>query len=437
MSNKIKILVISQVPWREENSVGNSFSNIFGGIENIKIANIYCGVGLPNTNLVKKFHQTNERMLLKNILSKKNKAGFTFQNNVAEVNNQVSEDATKDVSKFKFFQKNRFLIFLWLREIIWRFGRWKSPEMKKFIDDFNPDIIFLPIFYPVFMNRIGLFVQKYSNKKMVGYISDDHYTLKQYSLNPFFWIDRLINRSFVKKAIDKCEILYVISDIQKQDYDKCFQKNCKILYKGANFDDINNFDKKTQISKPIQFLFSGNIIAGRYKTLGEIGIALDKINSNGVKAILTIYTNSILTNHMKKVLSCKSIQLKEPVSYSEILKIQANSDVLVHVESFNKKERLLVRQSFSTKIVDYLKASKCIFAVGTKETASINYLIKNNAAVVATNSIEIEIKLLEIINNTNKIEEFSKLAYNCGKRNHQINVIQENLYNDFIKIAHK
>ena len=41
-------------------SVGNSFSNIFGGIENIEIANIYCGVGLPNTNLVKNFYQTNE-----------------------------------------------------------------------------------------------------------------------------------------------------------------------------------------------------------------------------------------------------------------------------------------------------------------------------------------------------------------------------------------
>jgi hypothetical protein len=436
MSNKIKILVISQVPWREENSVGNSFSNIFGGIENIEIANIYCGVGLPNTNLVKNFYQTNERMLLKNILSKKNKAGFSFHNNDLLTADHVVSDATNDVSKFKFFQKNRLLIFLWFREIIWRFGRWKSPEMKKFIDDFNPDIIFLPIFYPVFMNRIGLFVRKYSNKKMVGYISDDHYTLQQYSLNPFFWIDRLINRSFVKKAIDACEILYVISEIQKNDYDKCFQKNCKILYKGANFDkQVSQI--KNKVNLPIQFLFSGNIIAGRYKTLGEIGIALDKINSNGVKAILTIYTNSVLTNDMIKVLSCKSIQLKEPVSYTEILKIQANSDVLVHVESFNKKERLLVRQSFSTKIVDYLYTSKCIFAVGTTETASINYLLKNNAAIIATDSNEIEQKLLEIINNTDKIDEFGKLAYDCGMRNHQIKQIQNNLYNDFLTITNQ
>lgn len=51
---------------------------------------------------------------------------------------------------------------------------------------------------------------------MVGYISDDCYTLRQFSLSPLFWIDRLWKRRYVKRAIDECMLLYVITDRQKK-----------------------------------------------------------------------------------------------------------------------------------------------------------------------------------------------------------------------------
>ena len=36
----MKILVLSSTPWTNDNSFGNSFSNIFEGIEDVEIANI-------------------------------------------------------------------------------------------------------------------------------------------------------------------------------------------------------------------------------------------------------------------------------------------------------------------------------------------------------------------------------------------------------------
>ena len=69
---KRKILVVSCAPWRNDNSVGNSYTNIFGGIDNIEIAHIYCGNGVPNNNLVKRHFQINEKHIIKNINREKN-----------------------------------------------------------------------------------------------------------------------------------------------------------------------------------------------------------------------------------------------------------------------------------------------------------------------------------------------------------------------------
>lgn len=70
------------------------------------------------------------------------------------------------------------------------------------------------------------------------------------------------------------------------------------------------------------------------------------------------------------------------VPTDKVSDVQRQADILVYAESFDKSRRSLVRQSFSTKIVDYLNSSRSIFAVGLNDVASIDYFIKNNSAVV-------------------------------------------------------
>jgi len=429
-NKKMRILILSRTPWRDDNSFGSSFSNIFGNIDEVEIANIYCSGGVPDTKVATRFFQISEKMILQNLFNKKNKSGQVVS--VASHSDiSIAENLeNKEQKIFRFFQKNRFQVFMWFREIIWIFGRWKSKELNKFIDEYNPDLIFLPIYISPYMNRIGLHIKKYSSKKMVGYISDDNYTLKQFSLNPFFWLDRLVNRRLVKKAVDACQILYVISGIQKKDYDICFKKDCKVLYKGGNFDIAPS--QRVSVNKPIKLLYTGNIGAGRYKTLALIGEVLDKINANEIKAIFEIYSQTPLNRSIKSsLLPHKNIVFGGSISQQEVKKKQNEADILVHVESFDLKERLLVRQSFSTKIVDYLQAARCIFAVGDKETASIDYLLNNDAAVVATDRIGIELKLLELIYSPEKILISGKKAWDCGSKNHKIIDIQSGLLQDF------
>lgn len=105
----------------------------------------------------------------------------------------------------------------WARDFVWKIGRWCSPELKAFIDDFKPDVIFQPIYYSNYISDIALFIKKYTGVPMVGYISDDCYTLRQFNLSPLYWIDRLHKRKKVKQVFMSCEFVYVISEIQKRE----------------------------------------------------------------------------------------------------------------------------------------------------------------------------------------------------------------------------
>lgn len=137
----------------------------------------------------------------------------------------------------------------------------------------------------------------------------------------------------------------------------------------------------------------------------------------------------------KELYSLKSIIDMGGVSADKIPSIQKDADVLLHVEPVDLRGKLQCRQSFSTKIVDYFHSARCIFAVGTPDVASIDYLIKNNAAVVATTEQEIFNRLVEIITKPEMIVDYAQKAWNCGKRNHQIDTTQQGLYEDLVELV--
>ncbi len=420
---KIKILIISNTPWAKENSFGNSYSALFEGIEDLQFANIYCKYGLPSNNIDGIYYQITEKSIIKNFFNKKNKSGqivnFTSKYDILK---------KKEMDVVDIARKKRFQIYFWLRDLIWKFGNWRSTELKNFINDFNPDLIFQPLYFSSHINDIVLYSKKLTNVPMVSYVSDDVYTLKQYSLSPLYGRDRIFKRIKIRKVVDKCEFLYVISDIQKQDYEKCFNKECKVLTKGADF-LTPKF--KTSSNKPLKLVYTGNIGAGRWKSLAMIAETLKRINKDYLRAELIIYSPTPMTERMKQSLNVEgSVYLMGSVPSDSISEIHLDADILVHVEPLDLKGRLQVRQSFSTKIVDYFHAGRTILAIGWTKAASIDYLIREDAALVANNSESIYEKLEMILKRNIYLNEYAMKAWNCGRKNHQIGEIQTKLFKD-------
>lgn len=426
----MKLLILSNSEWDDSNSFGSSYSSIFGKMKDIEIANIYCREGIPNTETASSFFQITEKMMIKNLLNSSESVGKVIKQSF----NKYDSLSDSEKRLYSFTKKKRWSLFIWIREFIWLIGRWKSKELIKFVKNYDPDIIFLPIYYSVYLNKIGVYLSELTQKPIVGYISDDCYTLRQFSFDPFFWLERIVKRVWVKKAIKKSEILYVISEIQKRDYDKIFQIESKLLFKGNNFQISPKFKPK-KISFPIKLVYTGNIGDNRWRVLNSIGEAIHSINGVDSKLQLYIYSKSqISDNIINRLNKEQSVFFMGGVDANEISPILNNADILVHIEPMDLKGRLLVRQSFSTKIVDYLHAGRAIFAVGWKEAASIDYLVQNDAALVAFDEKSISEQLQKIVDNPEILSEYAQKAWECGKRNHRIEEIQTRLYDDLSQL---
>lgn len=426
----MRILVVTDVLWRDDNGVGNSYSNIFKNFPDAEIANICCQQGVSNNRISSKCFQISEISILKNLKSATNPSGAVEKEAI-----EASEKG-KESNLFSFIKKSRLQIFFWLRNCIWKFGRWKSVELKKFIDDFQPDLIFAQLQDKMYLNNLVSYVQHYTGKPLCLYAWDDIYSLKQFSLSPLFWIDRFMQRRSIRKVVRQSQILYTISEVQKMEYAKSLKVRTELLYKGYLFEDEPQFnDKPEGAAKVLRIVYTGNLYSGRYVTLHHVCEALKKINLGGKKAELFIYS---ATNLSKKQIARLNVEgssyFMGKISEQEVQELQKDADILLHLEPFSLKGSLLCRLSFSTKLVDYFYNAKCIFAVGHKRCASMQYLKKYNAAVTIEDFDSVEISLRELIEQSEMRAVYAHNAWACGRNNHQIKDIQSKLVRDFISL---
>lgn len=421
IGGNMKILVLSISPWRDDNSVGNTLSNIFKNFPNAEFANIYLKPGKPDNDICFQYYQINEKMLLQR------KMGEYFALKENEETEHAVVMSQQESVIYDFFRKKRYTILFLLREFIWKYF-WKASQgLDVFLQNFKPDIIFLLLNNTVYSNKLAMHVKKKTNIPMVAYAWDDVYSYQ--GKNPLKFFYQMLIRKAIREVVRECSHLYAISTIQKQEYSTIFRKPCKLLWKGMSFEQKPFVGEKTA---PLKMVYTGNVSGGRWEVLAEIGKALNKINMQGKKAELYIYTLTPMTKKMRKGLSIpNTLYLCGGVSSDKIEKIQNAADILVHVESFRKKYTVGLRQSFSTKLVDYMARGKCIFAVGPSNVASIDYLKNNDAAVVADSNQTIMDNLLKICEETKWVEKYSEKSWQCGKRNHQIGNIQAMLNVDF------
>ena len=428
----LRILVLTLAPWNYKNCTGSTQSSIFEGMENIEVANIYCRYGEPDNTIVSRYFQITEKSMLNHLL-KHTPSGYERKfdkTKQSETNIDVLNDGENKL--FNWMRILRFQIFYWAQELFWKLNLWKSPELTAFVKDFNPDTIWCPIYYTCYTNNLALYLKKITGKNLVCYISDDNYTMHQFSLSPFYWIDRLIKRPKIKKVIQSCSQLYVITEQQKNEYDKIFNISSKVLTKGATFKE--QFPP-VEVHNPIKLVFMGSLGFNRWKSLAKIVQALQQLSNNGISCFLSIYTMTPLTDKIKSKIEIDGVSKLQPtISNAQIDPTFQDNDILIHVEPTDLKNTLYYRLSFSTKLVDYFRNGRCIIAYGGN-TGSMKYLKDNDCGIVISPKDDLVKELATILSDTTLIEDYAHKSYEIGRKNHQIKIIQSNLKKDLEHFA--
>lgn len=423
----MKILIVSRSPWRLDNSFGNTYSSIFRDMKDVEIANIYLADGVPEyEENVKAYYQVSEKELVSSFIRpfSGDKVG-----KIAFAEDSKQSKMEKDSAYLAVGKQKRWPILFIARELIWKFGKVNYEGIDAFVESFKPDIIFLPYYYAVYVFRVALHIQEKYNLPMTGEACLDIYSLKQLSFDPFFWLNRFAIRRWIRKAARKSASLYFISEKMRRDYSRFLNIKGKILYKIPDFSRMQSV--YSDIHNPVSFLFTGNIGANRWKTLSLLASVLKELDFGH----LDIYSATPLTKEMTNALNVPGYsEIHAPVSQNEVKSLQNDADVLVHAESFDLANKLLVRYSISTKIMDYLCMGRSILAIGPDDVASIEYLRDNDVALVASSKNDIIQIVQQLQSNKNLLFHYSQKGLVFAKSQMNSEEMKLSLYNDMKEI---
>ena len=423
----MRILVISAEVWRDDKNGGNVLSNIFGNT-GYEFAQIYCNPGNPSNHLCKRYYQMTDSMMINAILHK-GKVGkvINYAEYPCDEKEVIEEQAEQENRSFyDFFRRYRMESFYVIRSMIWKVASWDTPELRQFIVEFKPDLIFAPCYASHEMLAIDRLAKELTGVPVISYISDDNYGLRQFRLSPVYWLNRFVLRRNMRKTFKIYDLVYTMTEEQKYEYEKALGCKMKILRKSGDFTKV---PEKKSVNKPIRMIYAGGIYVGRWKTLAKIAEAIRDVNKDGVKIVLDIYTGNTLTDKQKLLLhDGTNTIIHKSISLDELKQRYAESDIALHVESFELKYKLLSRISFSTKIIDCLSSGCATMAICWNQHSGYIYLKKHDIAICVDSVDKIPHAIDSVINNPEHVIDYARKAREFGLRHHQ----RENIKKEFM-----
>ena len=428
----MRILLITDEEWNDAVYGNNVLTNWFEGFD-AEFAQIYCSPGLPYNKICNRYFRITDAQMVRSLISK-NKAGAVVEKPTSIEDVDKSKINAQRQGSYKWL-KDLSLYFhtpmMMMRDAIWSWGRYDKESMRSFVKDFNPDIVFCPRLFTPKLRRLEKMVSGMTDAPFVAFTADNEASLNCYSWSPLFWLRRLYIHRIFKNHVKIYKHYFMFSEEQAQDYQREYGLPTSCLYKCGVFPE----HKEKVANKPIRMVYAGRLYCNRWKTLAAIGKALEEINQNGVRMELDIYTADVLTNQQKKALmEFEFLKVHDPIPSTQLVQEYQKADIALHVESFDKANRLATHYSFSTKIIDLMASSCAILAICWERHAGYQYLQKHDAAFCVSSDEAIKPMLERICEKPELIREYAEKARKCGLENHTRERIQNQIKYTFNKV---
>jgi len=403
----MKVLVISHTPFNKSESNGRTLAELFCDMDENNIAQIYYRTDMPDLDMCDNYYLISDLDVFKSVISRQ-KPGHVLDKNHLHMN-KTEKKLYHQGSKRKSYS-------IFARNFMWSFNTWFTDDLKKWLNNFEPDIIFCYVGDYIFSMRVAMKISEYLQVPMVNYIVDDFYLNDALSKGVFGHVNSLLYSKYLTKCLTGRTNI-CLTEMMASAYVKCFDGKFETLYTSSS---IKRFKEK-EISSRIKMSYLGTLFFDRYKSLLDIGKV---IYENKLPIDFEVYSGEERKWVLEPFRKAKGIIFKGKIDYTEVLNVMENSDILVHVEDFSKENIDSVKYSFSTKIADSLSCGRCLLAYGPENIASIDYLSKNKCALVATSYEELEKMLYNIVDDRNLIYQPISKALEMSEKNHRDTINQ-------------
>ncbi len=413
-----KIFVFSYSGFSDCNANGKTYKALLKAWEPDEIMQFYCGQESPDFDFCHRFFKVTDKDMIKAFF-RKNSGGYIERECTDEKNKTVKVVQSKidKSSKFdKFLKKRKYnFVFRTLREIMWQISPWGRNNLKNKINEFNPDVIIYMVGESPFMDKLVLKTVKKRNTPLILYNCEAYRIV---DLKTRKGLERAYykkNQKLYTKLIQFAELIIYNSDFLKKSYCEkySFDKTQAICLNSSMF-DIGEYSLPQ--NKEPNITYFGNLGVGRVESILDVATALRDIKPN---LKIYVYGNAneekidLMKNH-------PNIEYRGYVDQQKLRTIREEADVLLQVESFDKKIVPKLKFAFSTKIAQCLCSGRCLLSYAPKDMAATQYLIDNDCACIATSFEELKMALKKLLTEPELIQRYAQKAKLTAIKNHNV-----------------
>lgn len=424
-----RVLVISHNVFSKNTSMGKTMDTFFSGWDKSCIAQLFFHSEIPTSDVCLNYYQFTDIDALKSLVNRKH-TGRVLKEKDVQLDRADSVN-TAGLTNIYNLGRKRLPLMYTLRDYMWKLSSWESQSLTSWLDDFKPEVVFLSSGDYEFSYKIALRIADYYNIPLVTCCFDDYYI---YNKNENSVVGRLRHKHYmrtVNEAMRRSSFIFTVNDLMSEAYSALFNKECPVLYTATNIGRSENTQPRAGIS------YLGGLGLGRDRQLVKIGLTLKSMKEEGIPSFIDVYSGETDPQMLKHMTLENGINYHGNVSQTEVSRIISHSVAVIHTESFDEDIKKRVMYSLSTKIPDSIASGTCLLAYGPPEVASIDYLIRNDAAFVATNEDELKERIRTVFTSKEDRDRITDNAMRLAKRNHDKNVIPEYVRKVLVKAISK
>ena len=408
-----RLLIVGTVPYNTK-STSRAFDAYFHYWEKENIAQIFSNTKKPCKGHCETLYQITDHRMMQRWIGKKIDTGIIYhyddlEDEWKDTDLELGSEAVE--AAYKFGRRHTPFTHL-MRGLLWRKRFWCTEKLNKWLDEFDPECVFLAFSDDYFIPRIAMYVAKRYSIPIVSCIGDDYYFNIENSFNPLYYLYKQTYRKLINKVLAWPGSAMYISDKIRDKYNKEFGLDGETVYLASTIQR-----KPFSVINPEHpvITYFGNIQMGRNNSLNDIGYAIGKINP---QYILEVYSNESDEQYYKGFNDNPNVKFMGSVSYTQVQKRMTESDITVIVEGFAEADINLSRYSLSTKAADALASGASILTYGPLECGIIDYMQSTGASMVCSKTEDLQKCIWKLITDTDMQKRYYDQAIVMTEMHH-------------------
>lgn len=370
-----RVLIISPVPFNNR-MTSRFLDSYFHDWPKENLRHIFSHPKIPIKGHCDSLYQITDERLLKSFFNHSYDPGIIYNyNDLPSEWNKIDLDVENNVIRNIYTYHHDTSVVYFLRRKLWNKKRWYTSKLKKWISDFNPEIILCVMSNHFFTMDMSLFLSEEYDIPIIPCILDDYFFTKSNNYNLLYKKYKREHSKIYKKIFSKAKTAIYVSEKMKEKYNDYFKVNGEVIYFGANTCDCDEKIEKDRFA----ISYFGNINLGRYKTIIKLAREICKIDS---KYKIFVYTNQQNQKYIKFLSKEKNIVVCHSLSYKDVLYEMKKSGFLLLVEDFERKYLKYTEYSLSTKVADSLLSGTPLIVAGNSNTGLLDYFSEKKFGLV-------------------------------------------------------